>query len=273
MPIALLFPGQGSQQPDMRDVVAEAAPDLLARCLELVGEDPFDRAGESTRLAQPAIFCASVAGWMRVEPELRGRDVVATAGHSLGEFGALVAAGALDPMDALELVVLRGRLMEEAGGGTMLALLGTDDATAESLAEKHGLSVANMNAPGQIVLSGPVDAIDAASDAAHAQGMKALELGVAGAFHSPAMAPAVAGFTAALQEAPFREPHTTVISCLTAEPMTDPRRDLADVLTGPVRWSATMRALAALGADEFVDVGPGRVLHKLVKRNLREAHA
>ena len=107
----------------------------------------------------------------------------------------------------------------------------------------------------------------------HAQGMKALELGVAGAFHSPAIAPAVDGFTAALREAPFREPHTTVISCLTAEPMTDPRRDLADVLTGPVRWSATMRALAALGADEFVDVGPGRVLHKLVKRNLREAHA
>ncbi len=273
MATAVLFPGQGSQRPDMRDTVAAELPDLLERCLELVGDDPFERVAESTRFAQPAIFCASVAGWRRLQPELESQEIVAVAGHSLGEFAALVAAGALDAADALELVVVRGRLMDEAGGGTMLALLGVADDAAEALAGRHGLSVANLNAPGEIVLSGPVDAVEAAVQAARADDMKILELGVAGAFHSPAMAPAVEPFTAALERAPFRAPAVPVISCLSAAPMTDPRRDLADVLTGPVRWSATMQALRALGAEEFVDAGPGRVLHKLVRRNLHGAHA
>src|SRR3712207_4132015 len=126
MPTAVLFPGQGSQEPGMRDLVAAEAPDLLARCEELVGADPFERVAESTRFAQPAIFCASIAGWRRLDVK-----PVAVAGHSLGELAALVAADAIDADAALELVVLRGREMADAGGGTMLALLGADDETAE----------------------------------------------------------------------------------------------------------------------------------------------
>ena len=272
MPTAALFPGQGSQVPGMRELVAEHAPDLLDRCLHLVGADPFDRAAESTRFAQPAIFCASVAGWRSLDAEVRD-DVAAVAGHSLGEFAALVAAGALDARAALELVVLRGRLMADAGGGTMLALLGADDDTAEALAFQHGVAVANYNAPGQVVLSGDAAALDAVADAARAHGLRAMELGVAGAFHSPAMEPAVEPFAVALGPVEFTAPRLTVISCASAAPMTDPRRELAAALLAPVRWTATMRMLADRGADTFVDVGPGRVLHKLVKRNLETARA
>lgn len=270
MATAVLFPGQGSQQPDMRDTVAAVAPDLLERCLDLVGTDPFPRAAESTRYAQPAIFCASVAGWRTLDDDVRA-DVVAVAGHSLGELAALVAADAIDAHAALELVVRRGALMADAGGGTMLALLGADDDTAEALAHQHGVAVANFNAPGQVVLSGDAEALDATAAAARAHGVKALELGVAGAFHSPAMAPAVAPFAAALEEVAFAEPAFAVISCATGEPMGDPRVELAEALTRPVRWTATMRALHGLGADTFVDAGPGRVLAKLVKRNAPEA--
>jgi len=266
MPTAVLFPGQGSQQPEMRDHVAAHAPELLERCLHLVGADPFARAAESTRFAQPAILCASIAGWRALDASVRS-DTIAVAGHSLGELAALVAAGALDELAALELVVLRGRLMAAAGGGTMLALLGADEETADALAHRHGVTVANYNSPGQVVLSGPADALDDAATAARPHGLRAMELGVAGAFHSPVMAPAVPAFAAALDEVAFAAPRITVISCATAAPLADPRRELAAALTTPVRWTATMRALAEL-VDTFVDVGPGRVLHKLVKRNL-----
>ena len=275
MPTAVLFPGQGSHQPGMRDLVAAEAPELLERCLELAGADPFERAAESTRYAQPAIFCASVAGWRRIARDgLALDEITAMAGHSLGELAALVAAGALGAADALELVDLRGRLMGEARAGTMLALLGADDETAEAIAHGHGVSVANYNAPGQVVLSGEADALDAAAATARSHGHKALELGVAGAFHSPAIAPAVEPFADALASVRFRATRVPVISCATAEPFTDPARELAEALVRPVRWTATMRALASLGADEFVDAGPGRVLAKLVKRTLPEtAHA
>lgn len=269
MPTAVIFPGQGSQVPGMRDLVAEGAPDLLERCVELVGTDPFPRVDESTRFAQPAIFCASVAGWRRLAQEL-GSPPAVVAGHSLGELAALAAAGVLTEEAALELVVLRGHAMAEAGGGTMLALLGADDETAEAIAHASGVTVANYNAPGQVVLSGTPDALDRAARKARAHGHRAMELGVAGAFHSPAMAAAVAPFEAALRASTFHEPHpsVTVYSCHTAAPMTDPRRELADALTGPVRWAHTMRALDARGIDRYVDAGPGKVLAKLVKRNL-----
>jgi [acyl-carrier-protein] S-malonyltransferase len=266
---AVLFPGQGSQAPDMRDLVAAEAPDLLERSLELVGDDPFARVDESTRFAQPAIFCASVAGWRRAACEVAP---VAIAGHSLGELTALVAAGAIDARDGLELAVLRGRLMceagERAGDGAMLALLGGDDDTATGLAAKHGLVVANDNAPGQVVLSGAAMPIAAAAQQARAEGLRAIDLGVAGAFHSPAMAPAVEPFAAALERTPFRPAAVPVISCLTAEPVADPRRSLAAGLTQPVRWTATMRALAERRVRRFLDAGPGQVLAKLARRNV-----
>jgi [acyl-carrier-protein] S-malonyltransferase len=267
---ALLFPGQGSHEPEMIDLVAAEAPDLLERCLELVEDDPFARVADSTRFAQPAIFCASIAGWRRAR-DLAPRPV-AVAGHSLGELAALVAADALDALEALELVVLRGRLMWEAGersgGGAMLALLGASDEVAANLAAAHGVVVANQNAPGQVVLSGPGVRLDAAAEQARADGLRAMELGVTAAFHSPAMAPALGPFATALAHVELRAPAIPVISGLTGRPMTHPRRDLAGALTQPVRWTAVMRALADRGVQRFIDAGPGRVLAKLAKRNV-----
>ena len=274
-PTALLFPGQGSQQPQMRDGVAEVAPDLLERCLDLIGDDPFELVDESTRFAQPAIYLASVAGWRSAGQA--ATDYAAMAGHSLGEFAALVAAGALDPKDGLELVVERGRLMAAAGeaddGGTMLALLGASADAARQLAQSHGVAVANENAPGQLVLSGPRSAIAAVASDARESGLRAIELDVAGAFHSPAMEPALPDFDAALARTAFSAPAVPVVSCSTGRPMTDPRRDLLHGLTRPVRWTATMSALAARGIRDFVDAGPGNVLGKLARRNVPDAIA
>jgi [acyl-carrier-protein] S-malonyltransferase len=261
-PVAL-FPGQGSQTPEMRDSVARLAPELLERCVALVGEDPFPRAGESTRFAQPAIFCASLAGW----DALYLTDTAAAAGHSLGELAALAAAGVLDRDDALRLVVLRGRLMAEADdSGSMLALVGASEEEAEEVAAAAGVTVANDNAPGQVVLSGPRDALARAAEAARERGRRALPLDVAGAFHSPAMEPAVEPFRAALADTELHEGAFTVFSCAAAKPFEDVRAELAAALTRPVRWRETMLALHEAGGRRFVEVGPGKVLARLGKR-------
>jgi [acyl-carrier-protein] S-malonyltransferase len=259
----------------MGALVAEHAPDLLDRALALCGDDLFDRVDESTRYAQPAIFCASVAGWNRAAP--LSEPPVAVAGHSLGEFAALVAAEAVDADAALELVALRGNLMadasEGAGGGSMLALLKASVEDAARLAAAHGVVVANDNAPGQLVLSGARDALAAVAEDARAEGLRAMSIGVEGAFHSSAMEPAVRPFADALAETRFRAPAFPVVSCLTGAPLTDPARELADALTNPVRWTTAMRALADLGARRFLDAGPGHVVAKLVRRNIRDAEA
>ena len=273
-PTAILFPGQGSQTKDMRALVAAVRPDLLDAAIELVGEDPFPRVEESTRFAQPAILCASLASWTR----LRGYvDPIAFAGHSLGEFSALAAAGAILDHDALRLVVLRGDHMAELRRG----LRRRHDARPArrlarrggALAARHGVSLANDNAPGQVVLSGSPDALDAARADAEAQGLRALPLGVAGAFHSPQMQGAVAPFTAALREVSFQEPDVPVISCATARPFADPATELAQALVSPVRWRETMDALDDFGSEFYVDAGPGRVLAKLAPRNIKGASA
>jgi [acyl-carrier-protein] S-malonyltransferase len=259
---AVLFPGQGSQTPDMRHVVARRCPDLLERCLDLVGEDPFLRVEESTRFQQPAIFCASWAGWtaLRDEP-------CAAAGHSLGELAALAAAGVLQLDDALRLVVLRGELMAEADPhGSMVALVGATAEDAAAIAEAAGIVVANDNAPGQIVLAGPHDRLTEVEDLAGERGLRAIALPVAGAFHSPSMEPAVAPFRAALDATDIAEPRFPVISCATTEAFTDVRADLAHALTRPVRWRETFQALHGAGARRFVEVGPGKVLARLAKR-------
>lgn len=268
---AILFPGQGSQTPDMREVVARERPELLSMAIEVVGEDPFPRADEGTRFAQPAIFCASLAGWAAL-----GRpngDFM--AGHSLGELAALVAAGALPERDGLELVALRGALMqsagEQAGDGGMLALLGSGAAEqAAELAQAHGLSVANDNSPQQVVLSGARSALPEASAAAKELGLRAIELPVTGAFHSPMMASAVPDFAAALERTPIEPPRVPVFSAVSAEPFDDVRRGLADALLKPVRWRETMLAMHRQGAERFVEVGPGRVLSGLAKRTLAD---
>ncbi len=268
---ALLFPGQGSQTPDMRDTVVRERPDLLEQVAEILGEDPFARVEAGTMYAQPAIFCASLAGWAA----LGHPDGELMAGHSLGELAALVAAGALSERDGLELVALRGRLMQEsgerAGDGGMIALLGSGAAEqAPALADAFGLSVANDNSPQQVVLSGARDALPNAAGAAREFGLRAMELPVSGAFHSEMMAEAVPEFEAALAAVAVQPMRATVLSAVTASPFDDVRRRLAEALTRPVRWRETMLAMHDMGAVRFVEVGPGRVLTGLAKRTLRD---
>ena len=274
MPTAILFPGQGSQTPDMRERVAELRPDLLDLATEVVGEDPFARADDDTRFAQPAILAASLAGLTAMREEL-GEPPAAVAGHSLGELTALAAAQAISERDALRLAALRGRLMSESGArrgdGTMLAALGGDDATVVGIAQQHGVTVANDNAPGQLVLSGERAALQAAGTSLREAGVRVLELNVAGAFHSPFMADAVPDFAEALGATYVRTPRIEVWSCVTAKPMDDVRRRLAEGLTAPVRWRETVINLHEAGFDRFVDVGPGKVLAKLVKRIAKSA--
>jgi [acyl-carrier-protein] S-malonyltransferase len=266
--IAGLFPGQGSQTADLRERVERQVPELVERCVALVGEDPFARIAESTRFAQPAIFCASIAGWISRPRRLRP---VALAGHSLGELSALVAAGALDDVSGLELAVRRGELMAAQASGEdegMLAVLGAREEHVARLAEQHDVVVANDNAPGQVVLAGPVERLRRAAEAAREERARALWLDVAGAFHTAAMAGAVEPFSRALERVEFRPPTVPVISGSSARPFTDPRAELAAAIVSPVRWRATMLALAGLGADMFVDFGPGKILARLVSRNL-----
>jgi len=264
---AILFPGQGSHTPEMRDTVAQNAPELIDQVIQIVGEDPFPRVEDGTMFAQPAIFCASLAGWR----SLGSPPGDFMAGHSLGELAALVAAGALDQEDGLELVALRGKLMQMAGEGGMVALLGPGAADqAAALAEAHGLSVANDNSPQQIVLSGERAALPRAIEAAKELGLRAMELPVTGAFHSPMMEPALPEFRAALDRVEIRDPQVAVFSAVTAEPFDDIRARLAQALIAPVRWRETMLALHERGVDRFVEVGPGRVLTGLAKRTLRD---
>jgi malonyl CoA-acyl carrier protein transacylase len=271
---AILFPGQGSQTPEMRDLVADVRPDLLEQVTDIVGEDPFAKADEGTNYAQPAIFCASLAGWESLDRP----DGDFMAGHSLGELAALVAAGALEERDGLELVSLRGRLMQEsgekAGDGGMLALVGKGAADhAGELAENHGLSVANDNSPQQVVLSGAREALPGAATAAEELGLRPIDLPVSGAFHSPMMRDAVPEFEKAVKAVKISEPRVKVLSAVTAAPFADTAdiaAQLTAALTSPVRWRETLLAMHELGADRFVEVGPGRVLTGLVKRTLRD---
>jgi [acyl-carrier-protein] S-malonyltransferase len=266
---ALLFPGQGSQTEDMRETVDRHRPDLLELALEEVGPDLFERASDGTRWAQPAIYCAALAGWRELDVDA---DVM--AGHSLGEITALVAADAIGAEDGLRLVAARGRLMQEAaettGDGGMTAVRAREDnrdAIAEVSAEAE-VQVANDNAPDQLVLSGAVGALDTAEALLKERGIRAKRLPVAGAFHSPLMEPAVEPFRAAVDAVEIAEPRVPVYSCVTAEPFDDIRERLVQAITHPVRWLDVMRSLDACGVTDFVETGPGRVLTNLVKKSL-----
>jgi malonyl CoA-acyl carrier protein transacylase len=255
----------------MREQVARVRPDLLQVAIEVVGEDPFLRVDDGTAFAQPAIFCASIAGWCALDRPVEEF----TAGHSLGELGALVAAGVLAERDGLELVALRGRLMqragETAGDGGMIALLGADAAErASEVAQPHGLSIANDNSPQQVVLSGPRAVLPDAERTAKDLGLRAMILPVTGAFHSPMMASAIPEFERALAETEIRPANSTVISAVTAEPFDDVRARLLEALTGPVRWREVLLTLHGSGVTKFVEVGPGKVLTGLAKRTLKD---
>jgi [acyl-carrier-protein] S-malonyltransferase len=266
--LAILFPGQGVGDSGDAELVRAQRPDLHALACELVGDDPFERIADATRYAQPAIYCASVASFERLGRPLAG----AYAGHSLGEIAALAAAGSVGDLDGVRIAAERGRLMQLAADaaepGGMLAVGGRRGQALE-LAQRTGLSLANENSPEQFVLSGPEPGIEAARGEARGLGLRVKRLAVAGAFHSPDMKPAVEPFRDCLGEIGFAAAATPAISGATASPFeADPREQLVASLTSPVRWVEVMRRLHTDGARRFLDVGPGRVLAKLVPRIL-----
>lgn len=267
---AVVFPGQGSQHAGMQSLVEQECPHLLDQVCSHLGDNPFEMLDQGTMYIQPAVFCASLAAWRRVEASV---EPAAFAGHSMGELAALVAAGAIDEEDALELVCVRARtthaLARERAGG--MVVIRADIDTASELAAVCGLAVANHNSPRQVVLSGVLSALEAAQEQAKAQGIRVRRLDVDGAFHSPAMAAAVPAYRAALERARFVEPSAPVYSSATGEPFIDVRAELANGLVTAVRWVAVVQALQALGLRYFVEPGPGRVLCGLIERILDDA--
>jgi [acyl-carrier-protein] S-malonyltransferase len=271
---ALLFPGQGSHAEGMEEPYRDHP--TLERGLELLGYDPFERLSDGTRYQQPALFLCSVAAWEQWREETDEADEArAAAGHSLGEYAALVAAGALQFDDAVRLVDERAAAMADAGelhAGGMVALLGGDPRGVRALATRLGLIVANDNAPGQLVLSGPTAAIDEAENSARDEaGARARRLDVSGAFHSPLMEPAAERLRAALEATPISEPQIPVYSNGTAAPFVDVRSELSENLLRGVRWRETLLAMRTAGIERFVELGPGTVLTGLVKRTLQAA--
>lgn len=267
---ALLFPGQGSHSEGMHEPFADHP--LLRRGIELLGFDPFDSLAEGTRSQQPALFLCSMAQWASREPDQA--DPLAAAGHSLGEYAALTAAGAIDFNDGVRLVGARGQAMADAAAlqpGGMVALLGGERDDVLELAAQLGLSLANDNAPGQIVLSGAMRSLDAAVERAGEIGCRARKLDVAGAFHSPLMAPAAERLAEALDATPVREPAFPVLSNGSTREFVDVRAELAANLLKPVRWREILLDLQARGATDYVECGPGSVLTGLLKRTLRAA--
>jgi len=290
MRLAFLFPGQGAQAVGMGRALADAflearavfaeADDVLGFSLsEICWQGPPERLKE-TRFAQPALLTHSVAAWRLLDRA--GVRPEWTAGHSLGEYSACVAAGALEFRDAVRLVYLRGTLMFEAGRdrpGTMAAVLGVDRDGAERIcAAASGAGVivpANLNAPGQVVLSGDRAAVEEAAQRAGEFGAKrVVMLEVSGAFHSPLMEPAARGLAAELERTAFREPRCPVVANVSAAPLrhaTEIREALQRQLLGSVRWEESMRRLLDLGAEGFVEIGTGRTLRGLLRSIERSA--
>lgn len=272
----VLFPGQGSQSADMRAAVERHVPELGRRAAALVGGNVFDRADEGSRYLQPALYCAALAGWhalRRQRPEvLKGDGGIAVAGHSLGEIAALAAAGAIDVDEGLGLVALRGRLFDEGSMGPahggMLAILGPNAEHAAAASGIGGLTVANNNCPGQVVISGRLQHIAQLERFATEVGFRVRRLPLRVAAHSPLMADIAAKFAAALARASIRQPAVPVWSSSTACPFDDVRQRLADGISSPVRFRELLEGLYEAGARNFVETGPGTVLTKLVRRTL-----
>ena len=287
MSLALIFPGQGSQYVGMAAALAKAEPaaaEVLDEADEVLGfslssvmaSGPEDEL-TATKNAQPALLTHSVAA-LRVLGERAG-PVSFAAGHSLGEFSAHVAAGTISFEDALLAVRLRGELMFEAGQtrpGTMAAVLGLDDASIEEVCASVSAGVcvpANFNSRGQVVVSGDVAGIEELMMLAKEAGARrVVPLNVSGAFHSPLMVPAADGLRDHLEGVVFHDPAYPVICNARAEPVTDgdaARELLVEQLTSPVRWSASMRVLLDSGVDRFLELGAGKVLSGLNRRNAK----
>ena len=278
---AYIFPGQGSQFPGMGKALYERsaeAREMMDKANEILGFPITDiMFGESaedlkaTRVTQPAIFIHSV-----VLARCSGLEAPSmAAGHSLGEFSALAAAGAMDFEDALRLVAVRASAMQkccEQVPGTMAAVINLPAETIEEIcASCTGVVIpANYNSDGQVVISGEAEAIaEACAKMKEAGAKRALPLAVSGAFHSPLMEPARLELAEAIEKTPFRAPVCPVYQNVTALPSTDPeviKDNLLRQLTSPVRWTQTVQNMVADGADSFLEIGPGTVLQGLVKR-------
>jgi [acyl-carrier-protein] S-malonyltransferase len=279
---AFVFPGQGAQFPGMAQDIYDASATIRERFTTAKGILGFDIADtmfngteealKQTAVTQPAIFLHSV---LLAEALGEGFQPGVVAGHSLGEFSALVAAGAMSFEDGLRLVSERAQAMQaacEATPSTMAAVLGLDDDVVERVCEDTpGIVVAaNYNCPGQLVISGEVPAVEAACAAlTEAGARRALLLPVGGAFHSPLMEPARERLAAAIAETNIQAPRCPIVQNVSATPETDPaviRENLVAQLTAPVRWTQSMRQMIDMGTDEAVEVGPGKVLSGLFKK-------
>lgn len=278
---AYIFPGQGSQYPGMAKDLYESnavAREMFEKANDILGfritDIMFEGTAEElkqTKVTQPAIFLHSVV-LARCLPEFRP-DMV--AGHSLGEFSALVAAGALDFEEGLRLVSIRAQAMQkacEAVPGSMAAVLAMPTETVEEIcASCEGIVVAaNYNCEGQIVISGEVSAVnDACTRLKEAGARRALQLPVGGAFHSPLMEPARAELAEGIEKATFHTPVCPIYQNVTARPTTDAQEIKANLLTqltSPVRWTQSVMNMIADGADKFIELGPGKVLQGLVSK-------
>ena len=291
MPLAMMFPGQGSQSVGMlgaliesdalaREAFEEASEALGYNLAALVRDGPEADLNRTDR-TQPAMLTAGVAVW-RAWVGRGGPEPLAMAGHSLGEYTALVCAGALGFEDAVRLVRLRGELMQSAvpeGAGAMAAVLGLDDAGVEAAcAEASAAGVVeavNFNAPGQVVIAGAARAVERAIELARAGGARrAVALPVSVPSHCKLMAPAAEALAGALAEVAIGTPRVPVFHNVDAETRSDPdaiRRALSEQVHRPVRWVQCVGAMRAAGAQLLVEAGPGRVLAGLVKRIDKEA--
>jgi [acyl-carrier-protein] S-malonyltransferase len=277
----LLFAGQGAQKVGMGKDLAEVSPvvaELLARADAVLGyalsqvmfEGPMEELTRTSR-CQPALYAHGLALWEVLKGRVPALEVVACAGLSLGEFTAHAAAGTFDFETGLNLVFQRGAFMEQAceqTRGAMVAMIGGEEQLVRALAAESGVDVANLNAPGQIVLSGTVEGIEAAAAKAKDHGIKrAIVLPVAGAYHSRLMAGAQAQLAAVLAGARIGSPRVPVVSNFEAAPVTDPdaiRAALTSQVTGSVRWVESMQFLVAQGHTLFIELGPDATLAGLM---------
>ncbi|MCZ6788557.1 MAG: ACP S-malonyltransferase [Chloroflexi bacterium] len=287
---AFLFPGQGSQTVGMGKDLYESSPaarKLFDQVDQALGEPltkyMFEGPEEElnrTWNCQPAIMAMSLA-CLAAAGEANKETVSSPylmAGHSLGEYTALVVSGVMDLSHAVNLVRERGRLMEEAceeHPGSMAAILGLDQAVVEEVCRQAGVQVANINSPGQIVISGDREKLDEAVKLAKEQGArKVIRLPVSGAFHSYLMGPALGGMLKALDDVEFNHPSIPVIGNCTAKPLNanrDVKEELAEQLCGCVQWQECISYMLKEGVTSFIEFGPGKVLSGLVKQITKEA--
>lgn len=285
---ALLFAGQGAQTVGMGKDLADSSPtakDWFERANAVLGYDLASicfNGPESeltkTENAQPAIYLVSWVAFQLLKERVPHLQFDAAAGLSLGEFTALAAAGALSFEDGLRLVHQRGRFMQQACDatrGAMAAIIGLDEEKTRQVCAESGVTLANLNCPGQLVVSGETDKIERAIELALAAGAKrAVRLAVAGAFHSPLMASAQPKLRAAIEAVTLQPPTVPVISNVTAQPhggVGEIRALLVQQLTAPVRWEQSMRYLLSQGFTRFIELGPGTVLTGFMKRIDRTA--